>query len=122
MSRRTEQVSSLLGQLIGEIFSRTLEFPEGTLATISRVEVPTDLKTANVYVSVLPFSESDHVLGYLIRNRKRVQKEVSQEMVMKSMPKILFHLDTLPEHAAKIEAIIDQEHQDHPGQTKQDEE
>jgi ribosome-binding factor A len=109
MSRRTEQVESLVGQLVGEIFSRSLEFPDGTLATISRVHVPTDLKTATIYVSVLPFSESEHVLGYLIRNRKRIQSEMVKEMVMRSTPKIIFELDTLPEHASKIDEIIESE-------------
>lgn len=95
--------------LLGDVFSRSLEFPEGTLPTISRVEIPTDLKTANVYVSVLPFSESERVLGYLIRNRSRIQQAVNKGLVMKSSPKLHFQLDTQEEHASKIDQIIEQE-------------
>lgn len=118
MSRRTEQVESLIGHLLGDVFSRSLEFPDGTLATISRVEVPPDLKTANVYISVLPFAESERVMGYLIRNRNRVQKEIAKGMVMKITPKIMFILDDLPEHASQIDRLIEEEHKD---DTKEDE-
>ena len=109
MSQRTEQVASELAQIIGEIFSRELEFPDGTLATITRVEVMPDLKYADVYISVLPFAESERVMGYLIRQRGQVQKAIGRHLVMRNTPKIMFRLDTLPEHAAQLEAIMDKE-------------
>jgi ribosome-binding factor A len=109
MSIRTEQVAEKLHRLIGEAFIRDLEFPEGTLATISEVDVAPDLKHANVFVTILPFDQEEKVMGFLIKQRKRIQHGLTKEMTMKFSPQIRFVADSRTETASKIEQIIDAE-------------
>lgn len=119
MSRRTEQVAEHLHRLIGEVFSRDLEFPDGTLATISEVDVAPDLKHAIVFVSVLPFDRSDDVLAFLVRNKHRVKQAVNKQLTMKFAPDFRFELDARTETASRIEQIIDAEAAQHPTTTEQ---
>lgn len=109
MTRRTEQVAERLHRLVGDAFERELEFPEGVLPTIMRVDVEPDLKRANVHITVLPFDRSQEVLTYIIRNRKRIQQIVNKELTMKFSPELYFVTENTTETASEIERLIDQE-------------
>ncbi|MBI4122125.1 MAG: 30S ribosome-binding factor RbfA [Parcubacteria group bacterium] len=109
MSQRTEQIAETLHRLIGEAFLRDLEFPEGTLATISEVDVAPDMKHAKVFVSVLPFDRTEFVMGFLIRHSKRIQQQINKQLTMKFAPRIHFEADARTEVASTIEQIIDAE-------------
>ncbi len=109
MTRRSEQVAERIHRLVGEVFERDLEFPDGVLPTISRVDVEPDLKRANIYITVLPFNRSEDVMLYLIQNRKRVQQQVVKQLTMKFVPQLFFISDAQTEHADQIERIIDAE-------------
>ena len=107
MSIRTEQVASLLQHIIGEVFSRDIEFPDGVMATISRVEVPADLKTANVFVTALPDDRANDVKAVLNNERKFIQKAVAKEMTMKFTPRLKFLIDHQLEQISKLEELMD---------------
>lgn len=109
MTRRTEQVSERIHRLVGDAFERELEFPEGVLPTIMRVDIEPDLKRATVHITVLPFDRSQEVLAYLIRNRKRIQQAVNKELTMKFSPELFFVTDSITETASTIEQIMDAE-------------
>ena len=107
MTIRTEQVESLIQQHLGEVFSREVELPEGTLATIASVSVPPDLKKAIVSISVLPFDKSNAVMKKLKGQKGHIQRELHKMMVMKSSPKLEFILDTRQEEVSKLEELMD---------------
>ena len=109
MSQRTEQVEATLKKILGEIFTRDVEFPEDHLATITRVEVAPDLKNAKVYISVLPYDSGEDVLTMLQGQRSRIQKEAHAHLTMKFSPVFEFILDDQGEKADVIERLIDQE-------------
>ncbi len=93
MSKRTEQVASLLRTEINNILLRDFEAPLGTLMSISQVEVSPDLKNATAYVSIIP---SNHIGSGLEKIKKfgpHVQKIIGQQLRMKSTPKIVWKLD-----------------------------
>lgn len=107
MTKRTEQVSSLLKNIIGEVINREVEFPDGVLATISRVEVPTDLKTAKVYVSILPFDRSASAIKRLKQQAGHLQREVNKQLTMKFSPRIEFLIDDQLEKVAELETLME---------------
>lgn len=109
MTRRSEQVAERIHRLVGDAFERELEFPDGVLPTISRVDIEPDLKRANVYITVLPFNRSEEVMTYLVRNRKRIQQRVVKELTMKFVPELYFISDSQTESADQIERLIDAE-------------
>jgi ribosome-binding factor A len=109
MSIRTEQVESNLQKILGELFIRDVELPQDHLATISRVSVSPDLKTAKVFVSVLPFDSSEEVMAMLKSQKSQIQKEAHEQLSMKFSPVLEFVLDTKQEEASEIEKLIDEE-------------
>ena len=109
MSQRTEQVAAKLKKTLGEIFTRDLELPEDHLVTISRIDVPPDLKTAKVYISILPYDSSEEIMVLLQRKRVMLQQEASKRLEMKFSPVLEFIHDKQPEEASVIERLIDEE-------------
>lgn len=109
MSQRLEQVEANLKKIIGEIFTREVEFPQDHLASITNVVVSPDLKHAKIYISVLPFDSSEEVLAMLQSQRSRIQKSAHEQLTMKFSPIFEFFLDDQEEKADEIERLIDQE-------------
>lgn len=107
MSQRTEQVEAMIQQKLGDIFAREVEFPEGTLGTITKVVVPPDLQKALVHISVLPFDKANAVLKRLKGQKGHIQRELHKEIVMKVSPKLEFLLDGTQEHVSQLETLMD---------------
>lgn len=110
MSRRSEQVSSLLQQDVAAIIRRELEFAPGVVVSVVRVTIGPDLKFAKIYISVLPEAEAQNVLKELKNRRVPIQQKLVSELSMKFSPKISFSLDDTESQAARIESLIDSLH------------
>lgn len=109
MSQRTEQVSSQIQQLLGEIINREVELPQNHLATVSRVIVTPDLRKADVHISVLPFESSQQVVNVLKNNKGVIQKELNSNIEMKFSPKLEFFVDEQQEYAEQIDRLIEED-------------
>jgi ribosome-binding factor A len=110
MTRRTEKVSALLHQQIGEYLS-LMELP--SLTTISKVEVSPDLKWCKVAVTVLGSEEErQKVLKKLEENLPELQNDLNHKLTMKFVPKISFVLDYGEEYAARINELIRKTHEE----------
>ena len=107
MSRRLEQVNSKILQDVAAIIRRDLEFKPGVIASVVKVRVEPDLKSAAIYVSVLPETAAAGVLKYLAANRVPIQQQLAKGLTMKFLPKIRFLLDDTESQAARIESLID---------------
>jgi len=62
MNKRILRINSLIRDELSNILLREVEFPDGVLATITRVEVSDDLFNASVYISVLPRDPRNHTV------------------------------------------------------------
>ena len=102
---RREQLSSLIQKKLGELIIRHIEFPSGSLTTISEVEVSVDFKKATVWVSVIPGEAGEEALGILKKARGFLQYHMGEEIRARAVPRIEFALDKGAEHAARIEKI-----------------
>lgn len=107
MTKRTEQVNSLLQELIGQYLTEHVEMPEGTLVTVTKVETPPDLNNANVYVSVLPDNRKGTVLEILRKLSGRIDKNVFHKVAMKKVPRLHFRIDEQELYAQEIDKILD---------------
>ncbi len=104
MSRRTEKVSSLLQQEIGD-FIVQLELP--ALTTISKVEVTPDLKWCKTWITVMgDASKQEEVLKTLNENLYDLQGELIEKLAMKIVPRVKFVIDHGEEYAAKINELL----------------
>jgi ribosome-binding factor A len=110
MSRRTEKVSSLLQQEIGDYLLQ-LELP--ALTTISKVEVTPDLKWCKVWITVMgDLKKQEAVMKVLTENLRDMQKELNQSLTMKFVPRVKFVVDHGEEYAAKINELLRKANQD----------
>ena len=109
MSRRTDQVASLVQKELGELMLG-LELP--AMTTISRVEVTPDLKHAKVWITI--FSEDDRtekdVLEILHKNMYELQGELNRKFTMHHTPRIAFAVDNSQHYASRINELIKRTH------------
>lgn len=100
-----EQLSSLIQKELGEIITREIEPVEGSLTTISEVEISRDFKRAIIWVSVIPGESSGEVLEMLKKARGVLQHQLGEKIRTRIIPSIEFAIDRSGEHAARIEKI-----------------
>jgi len=101
---RKERISKLILEELNNIIVRELEFKD-VLVTLTDVEVSTDLETALVKFSVLPFEKADQVLKILNKFAGRLQYWLLKKINIKPMPRIKFEIDRGLENAAEIEKL-----------------
>ena len=106
-SRRQEQVNSLVQKELGQILHTEFEFPQGTLLTISRVEVSSSLEHADIFVTVLPDSQTKDILQLLEKNVYHLQKLLDKKLVLKFVPKIKFRVDEGMQLENEMNKILD---------------
>jgi ribosome-binding factor A len=108
MPKRIERVESIIQEELGKIIIRELEFPTGSLVTITRVSCSVDLANASVFVAVLPEANVKRVLEILGKMVYVLQQFLNKRLRMRPIPKIRFVEEKQTAHAAKIEGILRQ--------------
>jgi ribosome-binding factor A len=97
MTRRTERVGNLIRNTLGQILLAKMSDPrfDPVKTSITRVEVPEDLLTAKVYISVagneteqnLARQALQHAAGYL-------QERMMDQIELRHTPRLEFVIDT----------------------------
>jgi ribosome-binding factor A len=115
MARVNAQVKKELGELVRQ----KLSVEEHGLITITDVEVSKDLRTANVFFSVVGVrNQEDEALGALERVRKDLQSELSRHVKLKYTPQLTFKHDHSTERGIRVIGIL--EKLDHPEEEKKE--
>ena len=86
--------------------AREVEFPLGTLVTISQVEVNPDNTEAKIGVSVIPTEKTEETLFNLKKRQGWLQRLLNHKMNIKPMPRIDFEADYGLDKAAKIDKLL----------------
>lgn len=106
MSKRTEQLASLLRQKINEIILRDFEAPLGSLVSVSNVTIADDLKNATAYVSIIPASKIGSGLEKIKKFGGHVQHQLHGKIMMRVIPKIDWVLDETDLKYSKIDEAL----------------
>ena len=108
MSNRLEKVNSLVKRYLSEIISNELSDPrlEGSMITISSVNVSPDLKYAKVFISVYGKTPAQEVLNLIKSAGGYIKKLLAPKLNLRSTPTLDFGLDTTCEYSQKINDII----------------
>ena len=112
MSRRTERVGNLIRNTIGEVLLRKLADPriDPARTSITRVEVPTDLMTAKVYVSVLGDEPAQRrTVEALEAASGHIQRLIKDQVRLRHTPRLEFALDVKFKKTMETLTIIQQE-------------
>ena len=105
MSRRTEQLEQLLREELSRLIDREIEFPEGTLVTITHVSVSPDIHYASAYLSILG-GRHEEVLEVLQKNIYALQQMVNKRIQRRPVPRIEFVIDVGEERREVLEKSI----------------
>ena len=81
---------------------------ETNTITVTEVRMSQDLKIAKAYVLPLGGKDADEIISVLKEYSFLIRKILSQKVVMKFLPKLLFRKDESFEYAEKIENLIKQ--------------
>ena len=108
MPKRIERVESVIQEELGKIILKEIDFPAGSLVTITRVSCSVDLANANVFVAVLPEANAKRVLEILGKVIYPLQKMLDKRLRMRPIPRIRFVEEKETVRAAKIEGLIEE--------------
>ncbi|MFM9106792.1 MAG: 30S ribosome-binding factor RbfA [Chloroflexota bacterium] len=103
MSRRTLQVGELLREELTDIIRREVKDPRLGFWSITGVDVPPDLRSARVHVSVLGSDEErTATLAALTSAAGFIRRHLKPRLRMRQIPELEFRDDRSMEHADQI--------------------
>lgn len=107
MSKRTEQVASVLERSIQQVLARGLSDPRITgLITVTRVRVSADLKEAKIAVAISGSKNPELTMHGLRAAAKHIRHKVSDAVALRIVPRFDFHADEqLRAEAEVLEAL-----------------
>ena len=97
MSRRTERVGHLIRKTLGNLLLAKMSDPrfDPVKTSITRVEVPEDLLTAKVFISVAgDESEQSKTLSSLRHAAGFLQDRMMRRIQLRNTPRLEFQIDT----------------------------
>jgi ribosome-binding factor A len=111
MSRRTDRVSDLLRAELSDLLLREVHDPRVKLASITEVDVTSDLRRAIVKVSVLgDDKQREETIEGLRHARGFLRTELSHRLHTRATPELVFELDRGAEHSQKISDLLESLH------------
>lgn len=106
MPDRIVKINKLLKEQLGQTIKEEIEFPLGTIITITKISTAKDLRQAHVYISVLPDEQMHKVMKILIKSANQLQKVLNKKIVLRNIPKLRFHLDEEEKRAMEIDELL----------------
>lgn len=107
MTRRTRQVGEMLREELSDIIRREVKDPRIGFMSITAVEVPPDLRSARVYVSVLGTDEErEKTLEALRSAAGYIRHILKPRLRMRQIPELEFRDDRSMEYAEQISTAL----------------
>jgi ribosome-binding factor A len=107
--KRADRVNALLQRELGTIISEELRDPRIAFATVTAVEITSDLRSARVHVSVL--GDEDQVKSTMValnEARPYLRHEIGARTELRYVPDLTFVSDQTAERAARIATLLRQ--------------
>ncbi|MFV1951712.1 MAG: 30S ribosome-binding factor RbfA [Nitrospinota bacterium] len=106
--KRSKRVGGIVLQEISQILLRDIKDPRIGFATLTGIEVSDDLKYAKVFVSILgEEDEKTNTLKGLQSASGFIRRELGSRIRLRSIPELIFKIDTSLEHGAYINKILE---------------
>jgi ribosome-binding factor A len=108
-SVRVQRVRELLKRQLGEILRREVQLSDGSMVTVTDVDVTKDLQSATVFIGIIG-SEGQRKQGMelLQKERKRIQGLVGRAVILKYTPQLRFVLDESISRGNRVLEILDE--------------
>jgi ribosome-binding factor A len=105
---RPRRVAELVQAEISRILIREFQDAGTGLLTVTRVEMPPDLLSARVYLSVFGGGDAGALLDRIERGKPHIRRALASRVKLKYNPQLIFTLDPGPDHQAKIDRLIEE--------------
>jgi len=102
-SQREMQLAETIAHLAGDFLAR--ESNGQSLVTVTRADMSRDLKTATIYLSVLPEKYEGAALNFAKRKRADFREYLKERSVLRYLPTIDFALDMGEKNRQKIDKL-----------------
>lgn len=106
-SLRIKKINELLKRELGKIILKEIDFPQGVLVTLTKVETSKDLALARVFISAIPEKETKPALQTLNRAVYFLQQKLNRRLLMRPVPRIEFCQDKEMQRQVKIDRILE---------------
>lgn len=108
MSRRSDRVGDLIRAELSDLLLREVKDPRVKLASITEVDVTSDLRRAVVKVSALGEEEQRLETVEALRHaRGFLRTELAHRLRLRVTPELIFELDRGAEHSQRISEILE---------------
>lgn len=116
MSRRIDRINGVLRQEISQLLSRQIKDPRlDGVVSITRVETASDLRSAEVHVSVMGDQETKRLALDGIQSAATfLRRELRDRLTLRYTPFLKFSLDESLEHADQVLHLMDLIREDQP--------
>ena len=104
MTQRNEKVANLIKELSAQFLGR--ENNKTSLITITSCTVSPDLKSATIFMTVLPDSKENSALGFAKRKRRDLRKFLKENIQIKTIPFIDIQIDKGEKNRKKIDELL----------------
>ncbi len=103
---RVQRVNTLIQKELAIIISREIRL--SGMISISEIDVSPDFKQAKVYVSLLGGELTvKEVVDKLNESASMLRYHLSQQLTLRTTPKLTFYYDNTIEEAMRLSALID---------------
>ncbi len=111
--RRQKRVAGLIQEELSRALIREVQPPSGALVTITRVEMPSDLRSATVYLTVLGAADPEAILTSVRERTGYFRKIIATAVILKYNPELFFVLDPVPGYESRIDELIEKTRKGH---------
>lgn len=111
-SFRPARIAEVIREVAAETILFRLQDPRVRNVTVTRVEVPSDLLTAKVYVSVMGTEqEARQSLEGLTSSAGFIQRRLADRLKLRYTPTLSFHVDMGLKNSQEVTRLLQQEGQ-----------
>ncbi len=106
--RRQIQIEKQIQESLASFLLKNLSVSRDGLISVTRVQIPKDLKTANVYVHQYGKTEEENeaLIETLEKKLSLVHKHLTQELKLRFCPRIEFHYDVAFDKTLAVDKMI----------------
>jgi ribosome-binding factor A len=109
-TQRQKKIAGVLQKDLADVLQRaaTESGVKGTLISVSKVSVTTDLSIAKVYVSIFPTDRAANVLKDIKATQAAIRYELARRTrnQLRRMPELIFYLDDSLDYIEKIDKSL----------------
>lgn len=109
-TQRQKKIAGVIQEDIADILQRSAIDGglKGTLISVTKVSVPTDLSLAKVYLSIFPNKNAQEIMEGITSNQPLIKHELAQRTrhQLRRVPELTFFLDDSLDYIENIEKSL----------------